>query len=89
MKSTYQIQVGRRGVITFPKELREQNNIAEGEILNLIELSENVFVISRRRSQVDEAANKLAQEWRDSGESLESMLAALREVRAEYHEKKP
>ena len=89
MKTTYQVQVGRRGVITFPKELRDQNNITDGEILNLIELSENVFVISRHRSQVDEIANKLAQEWQDSGESLESMLTTLREVRAEYHEKKP
>jgi len=89
MKSTYQVQVARRGVITFPKELRDQNNIADGEILNLIELSDNVFVISRRRSRVDEVANQLAQEWGDSGDSLESMLTTLREVRAEYHEKKP
>lgn len=89
MKTVYRIQVGRRGVITFPKELRDQNNIADGEILNLIELSKDVFVISRRRSQIDEVANKLAQEWQDSGESLESMLTTLREVRAEYHEKNP
>ena len=89
MKTTYQVQVGRRGVITFPKELRDQNNISDGEILNLIELSENVFVISRSRSRVDEVANKLAQEWQDVGESLESMLTTLREVRAEYDEKKP
>jgi bifunctional DNA-binding transcriptional regulator/antitoxin component of YhaV-PrlF toxin-antitoxin module len=87
MKITFQVQVGRRGVITFPKELRDQNDIADGEILNLIELSRDVYVISRRRSRVDEVANKLAQEWQDSGESLESMLTALREVRAEYHEK--
>jgi AbrB family looped-hinge helix DNA binding protein len=89
MKTTYQVQVGRRGVITLPKEIREQDNISDGEILNLIELSSNVFVISRSRSQVDEVANKLAQEWQDSGESLESMLKVLREVRAEYHGKKP
>jgi AbrB family looped-hinge helix DNA binding protein len=87
MKTTYQVQVGRRGVITFPKELRDQNNIADGDILNLIELSKNVFVISRRRSQVDVVADRLAKEWQDSGESLESMLATLREVRAEYDEK--
>ena len=87
MNTTYQIQVGRRGVITFPKELRDQHNIADGEILNLIELSDDVFVISRRRSQVDEIANQLAQEWQDSGESLESMLNTLREVRAEYDDK--
>ena len=89
MKSTYQVQVGRRGVITFPKELRDQNNIADGDILNLIELSDGVFVISRRHSQVDDVANKLAQEWQDSGESLESLLTTLREVRAEYDEKNP
>lgn len=88
MKTTYLIQVGRRGVITFPKELRDQNNIEDGEILNLIELSEDVFVISRRRSRVDDVANKLAKEWQDSGESLESMLTTLREVREAYDEKK-
>ena len=87
MSTTYQIQVGRRGVITFPKELRDQNNIADGDILNLIELSDDVFVISRRRSQVDEVANQLAREWQDSGQSLESMLKTLRQVRAEYDEK--
>jgi len=89
MNNTYQVQVGRRGVITLPKELRDQKNIADGEILNIIQLSDDVFVISRRRSQVDEVANRLAKEWRDSGESLESMLHTLREVRAEYDEKKP
>ena len=88
MNSTYQLQVGRRGVITLPKALRDQKNIADGDILTLIELTDNVFVLSRHRSKVDEVANKLAQEWRDSGETLESLLATLREVRTEYHEKK-
>jgi len=87
--STYQVQIGRRGVITIPKELREQNDIVDGEILTLIPLSEDVFVISRQRSQVDMVANQLASEWQDSGESLESMLSTLRQVRAEYHAKKP
>lgn len=89
MKTSYKVQVGRRGVITFPKELRDQINITDGEILNMIELSNNVIVISRRRSRVDEVANKLAQDWRDSGESLESLLTKLREVRAEYAEQNP
>ena len=65
----------------------DQNNIADGDILNLIELSNDVFVISRHRSQVDEVANQLAREWQDSGQSLESMLKTLRQVRAEYDEK--
>ena len=86
MENSYQVQVGRRGVITFPKEIRDQENIADGEILNLIKLSGDVYVISRRSSQVARAADQLAEEWKDSGESLESMLSTLREIRAEYEQ---
>lgn len=86
MSTIYQIQIGRRGVITFPKELRDQNNITDGEILNLIQLSADVYLISRRQSQIDQIANKLAKDWLDSGETLESMLTTLRAVRAEYDE---
>lgn len=88
MENTYQVQVGRRGVITFPKEIRDQENIADGEVLNLIKLSGDVYVISRRSSRVDRAADQLAEEWKDSGESLESMLSTLREVRTEYDQSK-
>ena len=88
MNNTFQIQVVRRGIITLPKELREHNNIEEGDTLTLIDLGDGVFLISPRRSRVDEIADKLAREWQDSGESLESMLSTLREVRAEYDDKK-
>jgi AbrB family looped-hinge helix DNA binding protein len=87
MRKPYQVRVGRRGVITLPKAVRDQNGIADGDILNLIELPDGVFVISIRRSRVDEVADKLAQEWRDSGETLESMLSTLRKVRAECNAK--
>jgi AbrB family looped-hinge helix DNA binding protein len=88
MNNTFQVQVVRRGVITLPKELRQQNQINEGDTLTLIDLGDGVFVLSPRRSRVDEIADKLAEEWKESGETLESMLATLREVRAEYDAKK-
>jgi bifunctional DNA-binding transcriptional regulator/antitoxin component of YhaV-PrlF toxin-antitoxin module len=88
MKSSYQLQIGRRGVITFPKELRDQKNITDGEVFTLIELSDDIFILSRQRSRFDAIADQLAKEWEDSGESLETMLSSLKEVRAEYHEKK-
>ena len=62
MNNTFQIQVVRRGIITLPKELREHNNIEEGDTLTLIDLGDGVFVISPRRSRVDEIADKLARE---------------------------
>ncbi|HKJ40079.1 MAG TPA: AbrB/MazE/SpoVT family DNA-binding domain-containing protein [Anaerolineales bacterium] len=89
MNNTFQVQVVRRGIITLPKELREHNNIEEGDMLTLIDLGDGVVVMSPRRSRVDEIANKLASQWQDSGESLESMLNTLREVRADYDTKKP
>jgi AbrB family looped-hinge helix DNA binding protein len=88
MSNTFKVQVVRRGSITLPKELREQNRIDEGDTLTLIDLGEGVFVMSARRSRVDEIANKLAGEWRESGETLESMLKASRKVRSEYDSKK-
>ena len=89
MRCAFQVQVVRRGVITLPKELRDRNNIEEGHILTLIELGDGIVVMSPRRSRVDEFADRLAKGWRDSGESLQSMLATLREVRAGYDAKKP
>lgn len=88
MSNTFQVQVVRRGVITLPKQLRDQNRIEKGDTLTLIDLGDGVVVMSPRRSRVDEIADKLAKEWRSSGESLESMLTTLREVRAEYGAKK-
>jgi AbrB family looped-hinge helix DNA binding protein len=88
MNNTFQVQIVRRGIITLPKELREHNNFEEGDTLTLIELGDGVVIMSPKRSRVDEIANRLARQWQDSGESLESMLTTLREVRAEYDTKK-
>jgi AbrB family looped-hinge helix DNA binding protein len=88
MNNTFQVQVVKRGIITLPKELREHNNIEEGDRVTLIDLGDGVVVMSHKRSRVDEIADKLAWEWQESGETLETMLATLREVRAEYAAKK-
>ena len=88
MNNTFRVQVVRRGLITLPKELRDQSHIKEGDTLTLIDLGDGVVVMSPRRSRVDEIADKLALEWQDSGETLESMLTTLREVRADYDSKK-
>jgi len=89
MSSVFEVKVVRRGVITLPKELRDRNHIEEGDLVTLLELGNGVVVMSPRRSRVDEIADKLATEWENSGETLESMLAALREVRSEYEAKNP
>ncbi len=80
---SFTVQVAQRGLITLPKELRDANGIRVGDQLTLLDLG-GVFVLRRGRSQVDALADELARDLTERGETLESMLEALREVRAKY-----
>jgi bifunctional DNA-binding transcriptional regulator/antitoxin component of YhaV-PrlF toxin-antitoxin module len=83
MSETITLQVAQRGVVTLPKSLREAYNLEAGDILTLIDLG-GVFVLSPRRAEVDRLADQIAGELGRQGESLESMLTALREAREQY-----
>ena len=81
MNNTFRVRIRQRGLVTIPKELRDRNHIAEGDWLTVMDLGNDVLIMSPQRSRVNEIADRLAREWQDSGVSLESMLTALREVR--------
>ena len=83
MSDTMTIQVAQRGLVTLPKTLREAYRIQEGDLLTLFDLG-GVFVLSPRRSEIDGMADKLRTTLLEQGESLESMLQALREAREGY-----
>jgi len=85
MKTIFQVRIRRNGQITLPKELRDRSLIESGTSLTLHDLGSGVLVMSRTHSRVSKIADQLAQEWREAGESLESMLATLRQVRKEHH----
>lgn len=82
---TLTVRVAQRGLVTLPKALREAYDIRPGDQLTLLDLG-GVFILSPRRSEVDAIADRLAQEWKSRGETLESMLQALREERERYGE---
>ncbi|MGB7873536.1 MAG: AbrB/MazE/SpoVT family DNA-binding domain-containing protein [Anaerolineales bacterium] len=86
MKTTLQIR--SKGTITLPADLRNKYGLEEGEVLNIIDLGNGTFLLSPRRSRVDELADKIRVELESRGESLESMLTTLREVREEYDAEK-
>jgi bifunctional DNA-binding transcriptional regulator/antitoxin component of YhaV-PrlF toxin-antitoxin module len=75
-----QLQMAQRGVITIPKSLRESYGFQPGDTFTLIDLG-GVFVLSPRRSEIDTLASKIADQWTEDGETLETMLQALREER--------
>ena len=83
MADTTTVRMAQRGVVTLPKTLRESYNLRPGDDLTLLDLG-GVFVLSPRRSEVDSLANRLTQALTERGQTLETMLQALREERERY-----
>jgi bifunctional DNA-binding transcriptional regulator/antitoxin component of YhaV-PrlF toxin-antitoxin module len=74
------VQMAKRGVITIPQALRETYGLEPGDTLTLLDLG-TVFVLSPRRSEIDLLAERIRGQWTEEGETLETMLQALREER--------
>lgn len=74
------LQMAQRGVFTLPKSLRESYGIQPGDMFTLLDLG-GVFVLSPRRSEIDEIADKIAKQWAEDGQTLETMLQSLKEAR--------
>jgi len=79
------IKVGKRGVITLPRDLRDQHDIAPGDHLRLLDL-DGVLVLTDRADEVDQLSDRIREELEEREESLSSMLEALREKREAYGE---
>jgi bifunctional DNA-binding transcriptional regulator/antitoxin component of YhaV-PrlF toxin-antitoxin module len=87
VRDTFQVRVSQTGGITLPKRWMKENNINTGDILTLVDLNAGAVVIRPQGSRFEKIADKLAKEWQDSGESLESVLNTLQEFRAENDRK--
>lgn len=74
------LQLAKRGIITIPKSLRDAYGMQTGDTFTLLDLG-GVFVLSPKRSEIDAIADKIAAQWAEDGETLETMLSALREER--------
>jgi len=81
MVATIQIS---NGTFTLPADFLDKYRLEEGETFSIVDLGNGSFLLSPRRSRVDELADQIRVELEARGESLESMLRTLREVRAEY-----
>jgi bifunctional DNA-binding transcriptional regulator/antitoxin component of YhaV-PrlF toxin-antitoxin module len=74
------VQMAKRGVITIPQPIRESYGMQPGDTFTLLDLG-GVLVLSPRRSEVDVLAERMRAQWTAEGETLETMLQALREER--------
>ena len=85
MSDTFSVQVNQRGLVTFPKALRENYGIKVGDQMTLLDLG-GVFVLSPRRTEVDHLADEMKATLEEKGESWESMLQAIMEARQQYED---
>jgi bifunctional DNA-binding transcriptional regulator/antitoxin component of YhaV-PrlF toxin-antitoxin module len=83
MSDTITLQMGQRGVMTFPKSLREDYRFNPGDQFTLFDIG-GIFVLAPIRSQIDSLADQITQSLVEQGETLEDMLVALREERERY-----
>lgn len=83
MSTATAIRLGERGVLTLPKGIRDAYHLESGAELTLLDL-DGAIVITPRRSEVDALADKVARKLAARGESLQSMLSAVREERERY-----
>ena len=83
MADTLTVQLAQRGVLTLPKSLRESYNLQPGDSFTLLDLG-GVFVLSPLHSEIDALAERLTYSLTERGETLETMLRALREEREGY-----
>lgn len=77
---TFNITVAQRGLVTLPQQVRKAHGIEPGQQLTLVDL-DGVLILSQETPRVNAMADRLARELAERGETLETMLAALNEVR--------
>lgn len=79
--SSRTVQVGKRGVVTLPKDVREKYGIEEGDALHLVDLGGGMFVITPMMPDVPSLVEEIEMIREEEGLSLEDLLAGLREQR--------
>jgi AbrB family looped-hinge helix DNA binding protein len=80
MADTITVQMAQRGVIILPKSLRDSYNLKAGDSITIIDLG-GVLVLNPRPSQIEPLVKQMNEALIEQGETLESMLEALREER--------
>jgi bifunctional DNA-binding transcriptional regulator/antitoxin component of YhaV-PrlF toxin-antitoxin module len=78
------IKVRRDGRITLPKALRDSNSIQDGDLILLADAGNGVIIMQHKKSQVDQIADQLAEEFRKEGITFEDVLQELKRIRSRY-----
>ena len=77
------VQIGQRGTLTLPVDVRERYHIQAGDTFRLVDI-EGVLVLVPMTPMVPELAREIERARIEAGLSVEEMLTSLREQRERY-----
>lgn len=74
------VRLRGRGQITIPQAVRDSLNIAEGDVLTLLQVGD-VVLLTSKQPQVPRLADKVVEMMEAEGVSLADLLSGLKEER--------
>ena len=74
-----------RGQLTIPKKIRQKGQLEEGQVVSLIPVGDSV-IVTPRQLPLDEARREIKKILRQTGLSVEEVLAGIREERETLYE---
>jgi bifunctional DNA-binding transcriptional regulator/antitoxin component of YhaV-PrlF toxin-antitoxin module len=82
------IQIRKKGTFTLPSGFRQKYGVEEGEIYSYIDLGEGALLLTRKVSQVDILARRIARNLKEDNITLEDLLETLDEERRKIFKEK-
>jgi AbrB family looped-hinge helix DNA binding protein len=78
-------EIKARGQLTIPKKIREKSHLEEGQVVSIIPVGDSV-IITPRQLTLDEARRQIKMILRQTGISVEEVLAGIKEERGSLYE---
>ena len=83
MTETVTVTVDEQGVIAIPASLLQHYNLQPGDKMMLLDL-DGMLVLHPPEDDVDFIANRLGDKLTAKGQTLETLMQAIREQREQY-----
>jgi AbrB family looped-hinge helix DNA binding protein len=83
---TFTAEIKSRGQLTIPKKIRVMSHLEEGQIVSIIPVGDSVIIVPKRL-ELDDARREIKRMLKETGVSLDDLLADLKEEREKlYHD---
>ena len=83
--SAITLQVGRKGTITLPRDLRRRYNVGEGDVFTVVDLGDGSLLLTPHVSQVARLGDQVTRILTSEGVAVDVLLDALDQEREAYY----